>query len=108
MPAATNLLLVGLPSHTFVRVAWHSDGEHSCDKRSSKTYISTRFPFLDFEPGFAEEDPWWKPDEKETFEHHMGRTAHFLEQVFAHDKATFVGLWGHHGNVRAAQRLCLS
>lgn len=64
------------------------------------------FPFLDFESGFDEEDPLWKPDEKESFEHHVGRTEAFLEKVFSTDDALFVGLFGHHGNVR--ERVCCS
>ncbi|KAJ9109109.1 hypothetical protein QFC21_000437 [Naganishia friedmannii] len=36
-------------------------GEHTCDKRRTKSYLQERYPNYEFEPAFAEEDPWWKP-----------------------------------------------
>ena len=45
-------------------------GIHTCDRRSSKTYIQTNFPAYRYEPGFTEEDGLWRPDVRETHSAH--------------------------------------
>ena len=45
-------------------------GIHSCDRRSSRTYIHTSFPSYRIEPGFAEEDQLWRPDVRENHSVH--------------------------------------
>jgi len=37
-------------------------GEHTCDWRSSKSFIQESFPSVTFEPGFTEQDELWRPD----------------------------------------------
>lgn len=41
-------------------------GIHTCDRRSSRTYIQANFSSYTFESGFAEEDELWRPDVRET------------------------------------------
>ncbi|KAJ7782198.1 histidine phosphatase superfamily [Mycena olivaceomarginata] len=36
-------------------------GEHTCDKRNTRTYIQNTFPHFDIEAGFTEEDELWTP-----------------------------------------------
>ena len=40
------------------------------------------FPTITLEDGFAEEDPLWKPDERESHEHVAERAKLVLDQVF--------------------------
>ena len=57
-------------------------GIHTCDRRSSKTYIRTNFPTYRFEPGFAEEDELWRPEVRETHSIHDVRVAASLLPLF--------------------------
>lgn len=50
-------------------------GIHTCDRRSSKTYIHTNFPEYRIEPGFAEEDEMWHPDTRESHSVHDVRVS---------------------------------
>lgn len=45
-------------------------GIHTCDRRSSRSYIRTNFPLYRIEPGFAEEDELWSPDVRENHSVH--------------------------------------
>ncbi|KAF2223955.1 phosphoglycerate mutase family protein [Elsinoe ampelina] len=59
-------------------------GEHTCDKRSTKTAIQARHPDLfEFEQGFAVDDPYWKADVRETDAEVDTRICRFLDDLFA-------------------------
>ncbi|KAI3616831.1 phosphoglycerate mutase [Moniliophthora roreri] len=72
-------------------------GVHTCDKRRSRTYISTTFPQFDIEEGFTEEDQLWTPDERETDEHVALRAKAVLDVIFENDGETFISVTGHSG-----------
>ncbi|TDZ32549.1 putative phosphoglycerate mutase [Colletotrichum spinosum] len=69
--------------------------DHTCDKRSSKTWIEGAYPRYVVEPGFAEEDRLWKADVFETDESHYARKQVVLEEIFSTDPAQFVSLTVH-------------
>ncbi|KAG8625079.1 hypothetical protein KVT40_006830 [Elsinoe batatas] len=67
-------------------------GEHTCDKRSTKTAIQARHPGLfEFEQGFAVDDPYWKAEVRETGAEVDTRICRFLDDLFA--SATDVRVW---------------
>ena len=72
-------------------------GVHTCDKRSSRSVIANAVPSWGIEEGFTEEDELWQPDHRETHEEHDERTRAVLEDIFAHDRSTFVSLTSHSG-----------
>jgi broad specificity phosphatase PhoE len=77
-------------------------GVHTCDKRSSKTFIKSAYPSFNIEPGFTEDDKLWKPDVRETFEEHVVRTKSLLDEVFNQNKESlFVSLTMHSGAIMA-------
>ena len=77
-------------------------GSHTCDQRRSKvssyfirfllspsrtvvdlqTYIQKTFPQFKIEPGFEEEDVFWKPDIRETDEQMQIRGQRGLDRLF--------------------------
>lgn len=60
-------------------------GEHTCDKRRSRSYIASKFPQFAIEGSFPEEDELWRPDERETPAHVAQRAKEVLDCVFEKD-----------------------
>jgi broad specificity phosphatase PhoE len=78
-------------------------GIHTCDRRSSKTYIQSVYPFPT-EPGFAEEDPLWLPDLRETPSAMTVRLKELLDDIIRHNSVTVLSLTSHGGAVGAMLR----
>ncbi|KIK63609.1 hypothetical protein GYMLUDRAFT_196337 [Collybiopsis luxurians FD-317 M1] len=72
-------------------------GEHTCDKRNSRSWISTHFPDLVFEDGFEEDDPLWKADERESHEHVTLRAKSVLDVIFDTNKNEAISVTAHGG-----------
>ncbi|KAK4689916.1 hypothetical protein P7C73_g203, partial [Tremellales sp. Uapishka_1] len=72
-------------------------GSHTCDQRSSKTYIEKRFPSFEIEEGFAENDELWKADERETDQHMQFRSRRAMDRLFGPEGAeeTYISITGH-------------
>ncbi|KAI9791062.1 MAG: hypothetical protein M1835_000554 [Candelina submexicana] len=79
-------------------------GIHTCDRRSSKTYIHHTYPTYTFEAGFAENDPLWRPDLRETDPATEARLKTLLDDVFSHDDSTYISFTSHSGAIAAALR----
>ena len=79
-------------------------GIHTCDRRSSRAYIAQTYPSYTIETGFAEHDPLWVPDLRESDAAHTHRMTQFLEDVFMDNKNTFVSLTSHSGSIAAILR----
>jgi hypothetical protein len=79
-------------------------GVHTCDSRSSKTEIHARWPKFDFEPGFAELDPLWDPEIRESDSHITARLKGLLDDIISHDHHTFLSLTAHSGAIAGAFR----
>ncbi|KAJ7435492.1 histidine phosphatase superfamily [Mycena galericulata] len=60
-------------------------GEHTCDQRRTRTYITTAFPQFDIERRFTEEDELWTT-ERETKDHAAARARTVLDRIFRDDK----------------------
>ncbi|KXJ87664.1 histidine phosphatase superfamily [Microdochium bolleyi] len=80
-------------------------GEHTCDRRRSRTWIASQYPEFEIESGLTENDELWTADKMETPEHVAGRMTRMLEAVFEHDKeATFVSFTMHSGAIFALHK----
>lgn len=69
--------------------------DHTCDRRSSKTWIEEHYPDYTIEPGFSETDTLWNSDRWETTEEHASRKQQLLEDIFETDTNTFIALTTH-------------
>ncbi|KAF2138576.1 uncharacterized protein K452DRAFT_233920 [Aplosporella prunicola CBS 121167] len=76
-------------------------GIHTCDRRSSRTWIAENYPAWEIEKGFAEEDPLWKADVRESSSAQVLRLKTLLDDIFAHDPNDVVSLTSHSGSIRA-------
>ncbi|KAJ6483138.1 histidine phosphatase superfamily [Mycena sanguinolenta] len=84
-------------------------GEHTCDKRSTRTHIESTFSFnredelhFEFEPGFAETDTIWLPDVRETKLQAAERAKGVLDRIFSeNDEALFISITAHSGIINA-------
>lgn len=75
-------------------------GIHTCDRRSSKTYIQSTYPYR-VESGFAEEDPLWLPDLRESRSALTVRLKRFLDDIFKQHNGTIFSLTTHGGATEA-------
>jgi broad specificity phosphatase PhoE len=76
-------------------------GVHTCDKRSTRSWIHSEFPEYIIEPGFPEVDELWTPHKRETLDEHAAMVKEFLDEVFSDDSATFISVTTHSGTIRA-------
>ena len=60
------------------------NGEHTCDKRNTRTYIASKYPNFTIEDGFTEEDELWTA-ERETERHMEERARNVLHTIFEND-----------------------
>ncbi|KAI8181107.1 hypothetical protein K4K54_002498 [Colletotrichum sp. SAR 10_86] len=79
--------------------------DHTCDKRSSRTWIEGAYPKYIIEPGFTEEDQLWKADQFETTESHVARKQQVLDEIFSTDPSQFVSLTVHSYAIAAILRV---
>lgn len=69
--------------------------DHTCDRRSSRTWITEHYPDYIIDPDFTEEDELWRADRRETHEEHQARKQQLLEDIFGSDENTFIALTTH-------------
>ncbi|KAJ5390481.1 phosphoglycerate mutase [Penicillium cataractarum] len=74
-------------------------GEHTCDRRSTKSAIAADFPRYRFEPRFTEEDELWDPKVREADGHRDRRLLDLLNDIFATDENVFLSLTAHSGAI---------
>ncbi|THH21431.1 hypothetical protein EUX98_g8388 [Antrodiella citrinella] len=74
-------------------------GIHTCDLRSSLSALRTLYtsPMFTFELGFAEEDPLWRKDERESKIHVVERAKAVLDVIFGEPDTTVVSITAHGG-----------
>jgi len=76
-------------------------GVHTCDRRSSREYIAKNYPGYVIEKGFAEVDPLWDPDVRESDAHMIARLKTLLDDIVTSDENTFISLTSHSGAIGA-------
>ncbi|KAF2475313.1 phosphoglycerate mutase-like protein [Lindgomyces ingoldianus] len=74
-------------------------GVHTCDRRSTATYIRESFPHVELEENFSEEDRLWSADYREPSSARKYRLSKLLDDVFAHDNGAFLSLTSHSGAI---------
>ena len=60
-------------------------GVHTCDRRSTRSYLSRRFHNIKFESGFSEEDRLWRKQEREPRSHTQQRALRALGSIFSRE-----------------------
>ncbi|CZT01725.1 related to GPI anchored protein [Rhynchosporium agropyri] len=80
-------------------------GVHTCDRRSGKSVIKSKYPDWPFEDGFAEEDPLWSAELRETDEAIDQRTLRAIEDIFSTDDHTYISLSTHSGQIASMLRV---
>ncbi|KAL5594664.1 hypothetical protein BROUX41_001580 [Berkeleyomyces rouxiae] len=80
--------------------------DHTCDRRSTRSYIADAFPEYRIEPGFTETDELWRADRWEPLQDHLARKQAVLEDIFANDSSDAVSLAMHSMAVAAVGRVC--
>ncbi|KAG9240202.1 histidine phosphatase superfamily [Calycina marina] len=79
--------------------------QHTCDRRSNRTYIEENFPAYPIEAGFAEEDPLWRSVSAETSDGNDVRNTHILADMFGSDTNTYLSITTHSGEAASILRV---
>ena len=69
--------------------------DHTCDKRSSKSWITQHYPEYILEPSFSEKDALWTGGKWESNDEHVARKQKLLEDIFENDQSDVVALVTH-------------
>lgn len=72
-------------------------GVHTCDQRSSRSWIESAFASFKIEANLTENDELWKPDQRETIDEHIVRSQEVLADIFENDGSQVIALVGHSG-----------
>jgi broad specificity phosphatase PhoE len=78
---------------------------HTCDRRSTKSYIHAHFPSYKFEKGFAERDPYWTELHAEPSADQDIRSKKALDDVFTSDRSTYISVTAHSGEIASLLRV---
>ncbi|KAK7978066.1 hypothetical protein PG988_005556 [Apiospora saccharicola] len=70
-------------------------GRHTCDRRSSRSWIQEHYPSYLIEPGFTENDELFEADRRETDEEHIRRTRIAMDDIFENESSCFVSITMH-------------
>ncbi|KAL9004934.1 MAG: hypothetical protein Q9188_002253 [Gyalolechia gomerana] len=76
-----------------------ANGVHTCDRRSSLSFLRSSFPNFSFEPGFQEHDGLWTASHRETDAELDVRMKELLDDIFSSDRSTFVSFTSHSGAI---------
>ena len=79
-------------------------GVHTCDRRSTKSFIKERYPEWAFEAGFSDEDPLWSKTERESDGAMDVRSRTVLDDVFQNDSNTWISISSHSGEIASILR----
>ncbi|KAL8940908.1 MAG: hypothetical protein Q9216_002538 [Gyalolechia sp. 2 TL-2023] len=82
-----------------------ANGVHTCDRRSSLSFLRSSLPNCSFEPGFSEEDELWSASRRETDGELDARMKELLDDVFGSDSSTFVSFTSHSGAISSLLRV---
>lgn len=82
-----------------------TNGVHTCDRRSRRDYIKEHYSSYSIEPGFTENDELWSPEVRESDSAQDIRLRDLLDDVFTHDKSTYISLTSHSGSIASILRV---
>ena len=89
----------GNPRPTIKEMLRERLGVHTCDQRSTRSWIAEHYSLFDIEPGFAEEDVLWSPGRRETIEEHTARSTELLDDIFDGEYGDYIVLAAHSGAI---------
>lgn len=71
--------------------------DHTCDKRSPRSWIAEHYPDFVIEDGFVESDELWEAwrNPPENHDNHVQRVYELLSEIFTHDSSPFISLSAH-------------
>jgi hypothetical protein len=78
--------------------------DHTCDRRSTRSWIEENYPDYLIEPNFSEKDGHWTGGHWETRDEHTARKQAVLEDIFSTDENAFIGLTVHSYAISAILR----
>nr|POF23953.1 putative phosphoglycerate mutase [Quercus suber] len=78
---------------------------HTCDHRSSKSYIHKLFPHYKIEKGFSESDELWNGVTAETSAAQDQRSKKVLDEIFTSDRHTWLSITSHSGEIGSILRV---
>ncbi|EPS38024.1 hypothetical protein H072_8261 [Dactylellina haptotyla CBS 200.50] len=103
-----NVTYSGLPlksRHPFIPTVkeWLREGIsiHTCDRRSSKSWIAANYPDYVIEPTFSETDAQWNGITSETSSAQAYRMKVVLSDIFDNDHSTIISITTHSGAARS-------
>jgi broad specificity phosphatase PhoE len=79
--------------------------EHTCDRRSTLTFIHTSFPTYKIESDFAEYDELWTGTTAEVSAGQDLRSKQVLDDIFSHDCNTYLSFTSHSGEIASLLRV---
>lgn len=79
--------------------------EHTCDHRSSRSWIHENYPSFQFEAGFTEEDELWTGVTTEVSAAQDFRSKTLLDDIFSNDDNTYLSFTSHSGEIRSILRV---
>jgi broad specificity phosphatase PhoE len=75
--------------------------DHTCDRRSTRSWIKKEYPNYTFNPDISEVDQLWKSDRWESDDAHAARIQLLFENIFDNDDNQFVALVTHSYTISA-------
>lgn len=85
-----------------------TNGIHTCDRRSPRSVITSRYPEYVIEDGFTEQDELWDPVYREADDAHTYRAALLLDDILSNlpgkEHESFISFTVHGGMINAILR----
>ena len=82
-----------------------ANGVHTCDRRSTKTFLHDRFPEVAFEEGFRENDELWNPDVREVNTELDERMKRLLDDIWKNEEGDWISFTSHSGAIASILRV---
>ncbi|KAI1463956.1 phosphoglycerate mutase-like protein [Daldinia caldariorum] len=76
-------------------------GKHTCDRRSSRSWIAANFPGFRIESTLTETDELWEKDVRESEGEIADRVKMLLQEIFQQDDNSILSFTAHSGFLRA-------
>ncbi|KKP04292.1 phosphoglycerate mutase [Trichoderma harzianum] len=61
-------------------------GRHTCDRRSTRSWIESNYDQFEIESGFTEQDELWQQNYRETLDEHVVRVRQLLDDIINSDE----------------------
>ena len=79
--------------------------EHTCNRRSTRSWIEENYPDFLFEAGFTEQDELWTGSTTEVPSAQDFRSKTMLDDIFSSDDNTYLSFTSHSGEIASILRV---